>query len=53
MTSSVFNKKISKVEKKIPDNVKYITTQEFKNLMAENFAARLKEVNLVNKADLD
>ena len=30
---------------KIPDNSKYITTQEFKKLTAENFAARLKKAD--------
>ena len=39
MTNTVLNTKISEVENKIPDNFKYITTQEFKKLTAENFAA--------------
>ena len=44
---------ISEVENKIPDNSKYITTHEFNNLTAENFAARLKQADLVNKTDFD
>ena len=45
------NTKISEVENKIPDNSKYITTQELNKLMAENFAAKLKQADLVNKTD--
>ena len=37
----------------INDNSKYITTQEFNNLAAENFEARLKEADLVNKTVFD
>ena len=47
------NTKLSKSETKIPDNSKYITTQEFNKLMSENFAARLKQADLVNKIDFD
>ena len=32
---------------------KIITTQEFNKLNAENFAARLKQANLVSKTDFD
>ena len=53
MTTAVLNTKISEVEDKILDNSKYVTTQEFNNLTGENFAARLKLVDLVNKADFD
>ena len=53
MTSTVLNTKISAVENKIPDNSKCITTQEFIKLTAENFEARLKQGNLVNKSDFD
>ena len=35
------------------DYSKYITTQEFNQLTAENFAARLKQSDLVNKTDCD
>ena len=53
MTTAVLNTKISEVKDKILDNSKYVTTQEFNNLTGENFAARLKLVDLVNKADFD
>ena len=36
------NTKINEVENKIIDHAKYITTQEFNELRAENFEARLK-----------
>ena len=45
--------KISEVENKIPDDSRYITIQEFKKLTAENFAARLKKADLVNKTGFD
>ena len=45
--------KISKVENKIPDNSKYITTQEFDKCTVENFVARLKQADLANKIDFD
>ena len=47
------NTKISEVGNKVSDNSKYITTQEFNNLTAESFAARLKQANLVIKTDFD
>ena len=53
VTKTVLNTKISKVENRIPDNSKYITTQEFNKLTTEHFAARLKQTDLVNKADFD
>ena len=40
MTATVLDTKISEVENKISDNCKYISTQEFHKLRAENFAAR-------------
>ena len=49
VTAPVLNTNISEVENKISDNSKYITTQEFNKLMAENFAARLKQAYLVKK----
>ena len=52
-TTTVLNTKISEVKNKIPDNYKYIATQEFNKLTAENFAARLKEADLMNKTDFD
>ena len=53
MATTVLNTKISEVENKIPDHAKYITTPVFNKLTAENFAARLKQVNLVTKSDFD
>ena len=51
--TTVLNKKMSEVENKIPDHAKYITTHEFNKLVAENFAARLKQTNLMHKTDFD
>ena len=47
--------KIRELEKKVTDHKhgKYITTLDFTNLTAENFAARLAQANLVTKTDLD
>ena len=45
--------KISEIENKISNSFKYITTQEFNKLTAENFAARLKQGDLVRKTDFD
>ena len=53
MILTVLFTKISEVENKIPDHAKYITTQEFNKLTAENFAVRLKQANLVSKTDFD
>ena len=53
VTTTVLRTKISKVENKIPDSSKYITTQEFNKLTAEKIAARLKQVNVVFKTDFD
>ena len=53
MTATVLNTKISEVENKILDNSKYITTEEFNKLTAENCATRLKQSDLVNKTDFD
>ena len=49
VTATLLNTKISEVENKIVDNSKYITTQGFNKLTAENFTARFKEAHLVNK----
>ena len=51
LTTSVLNTKISEVEKKVSDHAKYITSQKFNKLTAENFAARLKQANLMNKIE--
>ena len=53
VTTIVLSTKISEVENKIPDQGKYITTQEFNKLMAENFTVRLKQADLVNKTDVN
>ena len=56
MTKTVLNtkiKKLRKVENKTPDHGKYITTQEFIKLTAENLATRLKQADLVSKTDFD
>ena len=53
MTATVLNTKISKAENEIPNNFKYITTQEFNKLTVENLAARIKKADLVNKTDFD
>ena len=49
MTTTDLNSKIGEVENKITDHAKYITTQEFNKSIAENFAARLKQADLVSK----
>ena len=53
MSTTVLNTKINEVKNEIPDNSKYITTQECNKLTAENFEARLKQANLMNKIDFD
>ena len=57
MTKKTTKKQKKKeIEKKITDhnhNNKCITTQECNKSTAENFAARLKQENLANKADID
>ena len=53
VTTTVLSTKISEVQNKISDHTKYITTQELNKLKAENFAARLKQVNLVSRTDFD
>ena len=53
VTATVLNTKISEVENKIPNHYRYICTPEFNKLTAENFAARLKQPNLVTKTDFD
>ena len=51
--SIVLNTKISEVENKKPDHVKFITSQEFNKLTTEKFAERLSQVNLVRKTGFD
>ena len=50
-----YNRKISEIENKVTtDNYhdKYITTQEFNKLTAENFTARLAQANLASINDI-
>ena len=49
-----YNSKITEIERKVTchDHNKYITTLEFNKLTAENFTARLAQVNLATKTDL-
>ena len=52
---TVYNTKTNEIEKKITDHDhsnKYITTPEFNKLTAQNFATRLKQVNLASKSDI-
>ena len=49
VTTTVLNTEISEFANKIPDHSKY--TREFNKLIAELFATRLKQTNLVNKTD--
>ena len=53
LTTTVSDTKISDAENKIPDHAKHITTPEFDKLTVENFTARLKLADLVNKTDFD
>ena len=53
VTTNVLNTKINEVDNKTLDHAKYITTQQFYKLTAENFAAKLKQADLVNKTDLN
>ena len=53
MTTIVLNTKISEVENKILDNSKHITTQELDKLTAEKFVGKLRQADLVGKADFD
>ena len=48
-TATIFNTTISEVESKLPDNSTYITT----TLAADDFATRIKQVDLVNKTNFD
>ena len=50
-----YNTKINEIEKKITDHGhsnKYITTQEFKNFLSENFVPSLAQANLASKNDI-
>ena len=43
---------LTAAENEIPDHCKYITTSELNTLIAENFTARLVQVNLASKSDI-
>ena len=51
----VCDTKISELEKKLTDHKhdKYISTQDFNKLTAENFAARLPQANLITETDFE
>ena len=51
--TTVLNTKISEFENKISNHDKYITSPDFNTLTAENFIARLKQANLLNKTGFD
>ena len=53
MITTILNTKIIDIQNSIPNHDKYITTQEFNKLTAENFKERLKQANLVTKTDFD
>ena len=50
-----YNTKITEFENKISDHNhdRYITTSKFNTLTAEDFAARLKQANLITRTDFD
>ena len=52
---TVYGTKISELEKKLTDHKhdKYISTQDFNKLTAENFAARLSQANLITETDFE
>ena len=53
VTTIVWNTKTNEVENKVLNHDKYITTSVSNKLTAENFAARLKQSNLMTKTDFD
>ena len=50
-----YDTKIGEIERKVTDHDhdKYITTPEFRKLIAENFAAKLVQGNLITKTGFD
>ena len=48
---TVLNTKTSEVQNEVSNDSKYVTTRKFNTLTAKNFAARLKQADLVNKTD--
>ena len=55
VTKTNYNTKLVKLTRNDHnhDHDKYITASEFNKLTAENFAARLKQANLITKTDFD
>ena len=55
VTKTGYNTKLVKLTRNDHDHDhdKYITASEFNKLTAENFAARLKQANLITKTDFD
>ena len=51
-TNLATNTVLTALENKTPNNSKYITTPDFNRLTAENFTARLAQVNLASKIDV-
>ena len=51
MTTTALITKNVEVENNVPNHDKNIATLEFNKLIAEGFAARLKQADLVNKTD--
>ena len=47
-----YNTKPNEIVKKYTDHAKYITAQEFNKLTGYNFAARLKQANLVSNDNI-
>ena len=53
VTTTVLNTNITEAENKIPDNSKYITSQEFNQLKTENVEERLTQADFVNETGFD
>ena len=53
VTTIVRNTKTGEVENKISGHTKYIASQKFNKLIAENVKQRLKQADLMSKIDFD
>ena len=53
MNTTVLNTNIKKVQNKIPDYAKYITTPEFNNFSGSIFDTKLKQVILATNSDVN
>ena len=53
LTTAALNAKNGEVENKISNHAIYTTTPEFNKVATRNFAAKLKQANLVTKTDFD